>query len=77
MDNEKFGIMYLISPEQKKILQNYDKNNLPIMNENDNTLKFSLENTNSTICEDGMNVQIKPKKIFSYINFSFLRKKYV
>ena len=69
MDNEKFGIMYLISPEQKKILQNYDKNNLPIMNENDNTLKFSLENTNSTICEDGMNVQIKPiKKSFRKSN---------
>ena len=57
MDENNFSTMYLISAGQKIQLENIHNNSKEINEKG--TLKFSLENSNG-ICQDGMNVRIKP-----------------
>ena len=60
MDGEKFSTMFLISPSQKIQLENYQNNFREKSDPQEKgSLKFSLENSNG-ICDDGLNVRIKP-----------------
>ena len=60
MNEDNFSTMYLISPAQKIQLENIHNNSKEKSDINEKgTLKFSLENSNG-ICQDGMNVRIKP-----------------
>ena len=60
MNQDHFSTMYLISPSQKiQLEKSQNKFQEKSIDEEKGTLKFSLENS-SGICDDGLNVRIKP-----------------